>query len=163
CAGKIEFFEQLSDCVTLPVRADIILSDLRGILPFFQRHIPSIVDARRRFLRAGGILIPRKDTVRAAIVEAPKPYGELVDPWEKNPFGQNLGPARELAVDVIKKAYANSDQLLTAHRLWTVLDYATIESPDAVGNLEWTVERAGTGHGIIVWFDADLADGVGLS
>src|SRR5262252_9028942 len=28
CAGKIEFFEQLSDRVVLPVRADIILSDL---------------------------------------------------------------------------------------------------------------------------------------
>ncbi len=163
CTGKIEFFEQLSDRVTLPARADVILSDLRGILPFFQRHIPAIVDARQRFLGAGGILIPRKDTLWAAIVEAPKPYGELVDPWEKNPFGQNLKAATELAVNTIKKAYASPSQLLTAHRLWTTLDYASVESPDAAGNLEWTVEQAGTGHGIIVWFDADLADGVGLS
>ncbi len=163
CAAKIEFFEQLSDRVALPVRADIALSDLRGILPFFQRHIPTIVDARRRFLGAGGILIPRKDTLWAAIVEAPKLYGELVDPWEKNPFGQDLRPARELAVNTIKKAYASPGQLLTAHRLWTTIDYASVESTDAAGNLEWTVERAGTGHGIVVWFDADLAEGAVFS
>src|SRR6184192_294633 len=33
CAGRIEFFEGLSNRVTLPARADVILSDLRGILP----------------------------------------------------------------------------------------------------------------------------------
>jgi len=163
CAGKIEFFEQLSDRVTLPVRADVIFSDLRGILPFFERHIPAIVDARRRFLGPGGILIPRKDTLLAAIVEAPKPYGELADPWEKNPFGHNLNPARDLAVNAIQKMRPSPDQLLTAHRLWTALDYASVDNPDAAGSLEWTVERAGTGHGIIVWFDTDLADGVGFS
>src|SRR5256714_2578071 len=69
CADKIEFFEELSDRVTLPVRANVVLSDLRGVLPLFQRHIPAIVDARRRFLAPGGTLIPQKDMLWAAIVE----------------------------------------------------------------------------------------------
>src|SRR5216684_2505360 len=30
CADKIEFFEEVSSRVTLPERADVILSDLRG-------------------------------------------------------------------------------------------------------------------------------------
>ena len=50
CETKIEFFEEFSDRVTLPTQADVILSDLRGVLPLFDRHIPVIVDARRRFL-----------------------------------------------------------------------------------------------------------------
>jgi protein arginine N-methyltransferase 1 len=53
--------------------------------------------------------------------------------------------------------------LLTKPQLWTVLDYAGIESPDAQGRLDWTIERAGTGHGLLVWFDADLAEGIGFS
>ncbi len=163
CAGKIEFFEDLSNRVTLPVRADVILSDLRSVLPFFQRHIPSIVDARRRLLAPGGTMIPRKDSLWAAIVEAPEPYGEVVDPWDKNPFGQNLNPARQLAVNCIQKIRASRSQLLTGQKLWATLDYASVESPDARGNLEWTVERAGTGHGIIVWFDTDLAEGASFS
>ena len=108
-------------------------------------------------------MIPRKDTLWAAIVEAPKPYGEAVDPWDQNPFGQNLSPARLLAVNGVQKVRVSSSQLLTGHRLWTTLDYAGVENPNVRGSLEWTVERAGTGHGILVWFDADLAEGAGFS
>lgn len=163
CAGRIEFFEQLSHRVTLPARADVLLSDLRGVLPFFQRHIPGIVDARQRFLAPGGTMIPRKDTVWAAIAEAPKPYGEIVDPWKKNPFNQNLEPARTLAVNDGQKVGLSASQLLTGHRPWTTLDYSTIENHDVRGNLEWTVERSGTGHGIVVWFDSELVEGIGFS
>ncbi len=163
CADKIEFLEELSNRVILPVRADVILSDLRGVLPLFQRHVPAIVDARRRFLAPGGTMIPRKDTLWAAIVEAPKPYGEAVDPWDRNPFGQNLSPARQLAVNDVQKVHVSSSQLLTGHRLWTTLDYASVENHDVRGKLEWTVERAGTGHGVVVWFDADLAEGASFS
>ena len=163
CADRIEFFEQLSHQVTLPARADVILSDLRGVLPFFLRHIPAIVDARKRFLAPGGTMIPRKDTVWAAVVEAPKPYEEIVDPWDKNPLSQDLGPARMLAVNDGQRVRVSPEQFLTGHRLWTTLDYSTVENHDVQGNLEWTVERAGTGHGIVAWFDTDLAEGAGFS
>jgi protein arginine N-methyltransferase 1 len=163
CADKIGFFEEFSNRATLPTRADVILSDLRGVLPLFERHIPAIVDARRRFLAPGGTLIPRKDTLWAAIVEAPKPYGECVDPWEHNPLGQDLSPARRLAVNNIQKVRVSSDQLLTAHQCWITLDYGSVETPDARGQLDWRVERAGTGHGILVWFDAVLGEGIGFS
>jgi len=163
CTDKIEFFEDFSRRVTLPSRADVLLSDLRGVLPFFQRHIPAIADARQRFLAPGGIIIPRKDMVWVALVEAPKPYGEIVEPWEKNPLHQNLEPARALSVNDGQKVRVSPSQLLTCHKLWTTLDYATVEKHDVRGNLEWTVERAGTGHGIVMWFDADLAEGIGFS
>ena len=39
----------------------------------------------------------------------------------------------------------------------------TIDDPDVRGELHWTVERAGIGDGIVVWFDADLAAGVSFS
>src|SRR5229473_1512043 len=107
CADKIEFLEELSNRVILPVRADVILSDLRGVLPLFQRHVPAIVDARRRFLAPGGTLIPRKDTLWAAIVEAPKLYNDLVNPWEHNAFSQDLSAARRLVLNNIKKVHKN--------------------------------------------------------
>ena len=45
CADKIEFFEELSDRVMLPGRADVILSDLRAVLP-------SLSSSRRTWLGA---------------------------------------------------------------------------------------------------------------
>jgi protein arginine N-methyltransferase 1 len=158
CETKIEFLEEFSGRVTLPTQADVILSDLRGVLPLFERHIPVIVDARRRFLAPDGTLIPRKDTLWAAIIDAPKPYGELVDAWDLNAFGQDLSPARQLIVNHVQKVRVGADRLLTEGRLWATLDYVRVESPDVRGKLDWKVERAGTGHGLLVWFDADLAE-----
>ncbi|HEV2197114.1 MAG TPA: 50S ribosomal protein L11 methyltransferase [Candidatus Acidoferrum sp.] len=163
CADRIMFFEQLSHRVALPTRADVMLSDLRGVLPLFQRHIPAIVDARQRFLGPGGTMIPRKDTVWAAIAEAPKPYGEIADPWDKNTLRQDLAPCRALAINNGQKVRVSPEQLLTRHKLWATLDYATIETRDVQGSLGWTVERRGTGYGIVMWFDADLAEGIGFS
>ena len=96
----------------------------------------------------------RKDTHWAEIVEAPKLYGEVVGLWDQNPFGQNLSPARQLAVNNVQKVRVSPAQLLTGHKAWATLDYSSIQNPDFQGNLEWTVERAGTGQGIVVWFDA---------
>src|SRR5688572_9108388 len=81
---RIEFFQNLSSEITLPEQADVIISDLRGVLPWYQHHIPSIVDARSRFLAPGGILIPRRDVLWAAIVDTPDRYQELVAPWQSN-------------------------------------------------------------------------------
>jgi len=71
CADRIVFLQEVSTRATLPERADIIVSDLRGWLPLFGLHLPSIVDARERFLAPAGTLIPLQDTLWAAVVEAP--------------------------------------------------------------------------------------------
>ena len=163
CAGSIEFIEDLSTRATLPAQAGVIVSDLRGVLPFFQHHLPSIADARRRFLAPGGTLIPKRDAVWVAVAEAPKEYGRIVDCWENNVLGQNLSPARRLAVNDMRKVRFTPQQLLTPPLLWATLDYATVENPDARGALNFSVQRPGTGHGIVAWFETCLADGIGFS
>jgi len=162
-ADKIEFFEDVSTNVTIPVRADVIVSDLRGVLPLYSNHIPSIVDARRRFLAPGGTLIGREDRVWAAVVDAPERYSKIVSPWTRDLPGQDLTPARQRVVNEIHMMQAAPEQLLTSPYLWVALDYTRIENPDVQGELTWTMKREGTGHGIVIWFDADLAEGVGFS
>jgi protein arginine N-methyltransferase 1 len=163
CADKIEFIEDVSTRVTLPVLTDVIVSDLRGILPLFSQHIPSIVDARRRLLAPGGTLIPRKDLLWVSVVEAPERYARIVDDWEHNVLGQDLSPARQRAVNDCRKARLTPQQLLTKPQLWARLKYATVESPDVQGQLHCTVERGGTGHGFLIWFETELSDGIGFS
>src|SRR6185295_17966435 len=71
---QIEFFQNLSTEITLPEPADIIVSDLRGVLPWYQRNIPSVIDARKRLLARGGVLIPARDALWVSVVEAPQHY-----------------------------------------------------------------------------------------
>ena len=163
CADKIEFIEELSTKVALPVRADVMVSDIRGVLPLFEHHIGVIADARRRFLAPDGILIPRKDTIWASVVEAPECYSKILGPWDCNVLGQNLNPVRRMILNDFQKTYLSPQQLLTRPQRWTTLDYTSVENPDVQSELNWNVERDGIGHGMLAWFDAELADGVGFS
>jgi protein arginine N-methyltransferase 1 len=163
CADRIEFIEDFSTNVTLPEQADVIVSDLRGVLPLFPNHLNSIADARRRFLAPGGLLIPKRDDIWASIVESPEQFAEMVDAWDKNILGLNLAPARRLAVNDFKKATFRSEQLLAEARLWASLDYATSEPGGRRSKMNFSIQRPGTGHGIVCWFDACLIDGIGFS
>ena len=64
-ADRLVFLHGDSRKIQLPEKVNVIFSDLRGSLPFFDHAIPSIEDARQRFLVSGGIMIPRRDILRA--------------------------------------------------------------------------------------------------
>src|SRR5258708_252119 len=73
---QIEFVQAMARDVTLSERADVVFSDLRGVLPLFGSHLHSIIDARQRILGPGGVLIPATDTLYAAVVEAPEQHAQ---------------------------------------------------------------------------------------
>lgn len=160
---RIEFIQDLSSRITLRERVDVIVSDLRGILPLFRHHIPSIIDARKRFLAPDGLLIPEQDTIWAAVAEAPDLYERYATLWSDNAYGLDLGAARRLVVNTWQKGRVDSDQLLTRPQQWAVLDYNSIESANISAEMTFTVMRAGRAHGLSMWFDGLLAKGVSFS
>jgi len=162
-ASRIEFFQTVSTDVTLPEPATIIISDLRGVLPWFQQHIPSIIDARRRLLAPGGMLIPRRDTLWTALVETPEEYEKLVGPWRTRLFDVDLSAALSKITNSWRKTRLKAGDLLTEPLCWTTLDYREVVSADVCAGLSWRTERVGTAHGVAIWFDADLADGIGFT
>lgn len=162
-ADRIEFIQDISTRITLPEAAHVIVSDLRGVLPLFQQHIPAIADARHRHLAPGGVLIPRQDTLWAALVEDPKLYRPYEEPCLHNDYALDMRAGQSLVVNTWRKTTLKPEQLLVPPQCWATLDYATIEGPDVAGELAWTVERACTAHGLLLWFDAELAAGVGFS
>jgi len=161
CADRIEFFESLSTEITLPEPANIITSDLRGVLPWFEQHIPSIIDARERLLARDGVLIPKRDVLWAAVVEAPEQYEDLVGPWRK--FDLDLSAGTRLITNNWRKIYLKPEQLLVDPVCWTTIDYYEIEKADVSAEISWRAARNGTAHGVAVWFDSDLADGISFS
>src|SRR5262249_12191195 len=96
-AGRVEFIQKLSTEVTLPEQADVIISDLRGLLPFLGNHISSVADARARWLKPGGTLISRRDDIHVAIVEAEETYDEYLGHWEKYDF--DMSAARRIVTN----------------------------------------------------------------
>ena len=162
-SDRIRFMRAMSTEVALPERVDCIVSDLRGCLPLFSTHIPSVVDARTRLLKPGGRLIAARDTMWAGIVEIPRFHRKLTEPWLKKAWKGAYAPALDVILNQTHKDRFKRAALMSKPECWATLDYATIESPDVSASLEFSVERAGTGHGIGMWFDAELAEGVGFS
>jgi len=159
---RIEFFEKLSTEITLPEPATIIISDLRGVLPFFEQSVSSVIDARKRLLTPGGVLIPHRDVLWASIVEAPEQYDEIVGPWRSR-FDLDLSPGIRLVTNTWRKSRIRSEQLLTDPVCWTTLDYYEVNSPDVRAEISWQSTRKGTAHGVAVWFDSELIEDIRFS
>jgi len=163
----VRCIQKVSQAVSLPERADLIVSDLRGTLPLHADHIETIIDARERFLAPGGTLIPQADRLWSAVVESEALYKKSVGPWRSLPGGFRMEAAHRMAcnnwVRVERSERVRKDQLLTPATPWADLDYMTIKSPNAGGETMSTVDRSGLAHGLVVGFDATLAEGIGFS
>ena len=159
----IQFIHADAKRIQLTERADVIISDLRGALPPFEAHFPTIIDARQRFLSETGVLVPKRDVLCAALVEAERHYSYNVGIWSQISDDINLEPARSLETTIPHKTVLNEGQLLSDAREWAILDYMTMDRPFVQGGLQLQATRAGTCHGIAVWFDTVLCEGVGFS
>ncbi|NUM73584.1 50S ribosomal protein L11 methyltransferase [candidate division KSB1 bacterium] len=162
-ADRITFIQELSTRVSLPERADVIISDLRGVLPLLEQHIPSLLDARERLLAPGGVLIPQRDTLWAALLSAPAHYERHFRPWQDDLFGLNTQACSRLLANAWRRVDITAEELLVEPQCWATLDYRTVREPNLTGELNWKIASPGTAHGLGLWFDATLADGVQFS
>jgi len=162
-ADRIAFIQDFSTRIELPERVDVIVSDLRTVLPWFQQHIATIIDARVRFLAPGGALIPDHDTVWAAVVEMPEFYAQHVGHQPEETLGFDMSAARRRGANASTKARAEPAQLLTEPRQWAKLDYRTVKDSNVDAQISWTVARSGIAHGFVAWFDTMLTENVGFS
>jgi protein arginine N-methyltransferase 1 len=162
CADRIEFIQALSTRIELPERADVIVADLRGILPWHDGMVAAMADARQRLLAPGGRIIPERDVTWVVPVSAADEHARQVTP----PAG-----ARGWDWSALRRRTANSwcacrlppEAMLAEPQQWQVVEYQTLQEPDATGALDFEVRHAGLGHGLLAWFDTTLTGGVGFS
>ena len=163
CADRIDLLQALSTEVELPEKADVIVSDLHGVMPLFAQSIPAIVDARKRWMARQGKLIPQRETLWVAVVSANQPHARLVDPWGHNRHELDLSSTLPLVTNTWSKLRVETNQLLTAPHCWAALDYRTIESANVNAAVTLPVHRPGVAHGLLIWFDSQLTDGIEFS
>src|SRR5580765_2934227 len=92
-ADRVVVLQQRSTEVTLPERADVIVSDLRGVLPPYGTHFADLADARARLLAPAGRLLPTRDTLWLAVLAAPEVFERRRSIWQSAPEGLDLRSA----------------------------------------------------------------------
>jgi precorrin-6B methylase 2 len=160
CADRVVILQRRSTELTLPERADVIVSDLRGVLPAYATHFADIVDARGRLLAPGGRLVPETDTLWLAVVSAPEEVERRRGPWQEAPHGLALGSMLPFLASAPFKYRARPAELVGPPVAWARVHYPTLTELGLRGSGACTVARAGTAHGLLVWFDAVLTEGV---
>lgn len=164
CADRIEILPRPSADVELPERADVIVSDLRGVVPLYGSHLDVLADAHARLLAPGGVLLPDRDVLEAALVEAPSLYGTLVGGWDGH--GLDLDEARRVAANTFhddRPRPIRAEQLLTPGAPWAELRYGEPAPVLTRGAIHSTAQRDGTAHGVAIWFTTTLYGDVGFS
>lgn len=160
---QIQFFQSDSRKVELPERVNVIVSDIRGLLPLFGDALASLQDARKRFLVPDGVMIPRRDVLKAAIIEAEKPYSRLTAPWKTCLTEVELSIPLQLVLNTGHSVTVKVEQLMSEPEEVCTLEYMGDLGPNVSGELSFQANRNGTAHGICVWFEAELYEDIGFS
>ena len=93
-ADRIQWVQGLSTEIDLPERADVVIGDLHGTMPFYKHNVESLKDARTRHLKPGGVLLPCRDRLYVAPASAEMEYDSLRRPWQENDYGVDCSAAR---------------------------------------------------------------------
>jgi protein arginine N-methyltransferase 1 len=159
---RILFLRGDSRQIHLPERVNIVVSDVRGVLPLHSNAIDTIENARDRFLEKGGCLLPLKDTLFAAIVELPEHYGQLTRAWSAVPQ-LDLSSGLPLVLNTVYRHHIKPQQVLSSACSWHVLDYTKGAKIPAQARLELPIARTAIAHGIGIWFQTQLTGDIGYS
>ena len=161
-SDQIIFMRGDSRQIHLPERVNVIVADLRGVVPLSSHAVDTMDDARARFLAPGGHLIPSRDTLHAAVVELPIQYETMVRAWRSVPQ-LDLTSGLPLVLNTIYRHQIRPDQLLSESRPWHQLNYESSQNTPAHRLLHLPITRDAMGHGIAVWFSTQLTEGIGFS
>ena len=93
---RIIAIHELASRATLPEQVDVIVTDAAGRFGFDGGIIETLSDARRRFLKPNGRIIPRTLTLSIAPVDAREP-SEHVRFWSEPLRGLSFAPADIIA------------------------------------------------------------------
>ena len=161
-SDKVQFVRGISHRVELPEPVDVVICDHVGFFGFDYGIVQTLQDARRRFLKPGGRVLPRCIHLKLAAVESDKSYAKA-DKWADATVPSEFHWVRRHAVNTKHAVELGTDDLLSRPESLGVIDLAS-DSPDF---LSWTaelrVERDGVLHGLAGWFECELAPDVWMT
>jgi protein arginine N-methyltransferase 1 len=151
--------------VASPERVDAIVCETLGNYPFEENIVETLNDARERFLKPGGVIIPHAVEQFVCPVTAERFYRDLAA-WDDVGYGLDFAPAKTMTLNNIYVRTFEAADLLedaAAARSWDKLAFDRRNKTTRTGEASWPVTRPTTVHGLALWWSAGLVEGVSLS
>ncbi len=160
--NRIKFIPRNSLRSSLTEKVDVIVSELFGHLGLEENIISYTADARDKFLKKNGTLIPGRLEIQMAPLSHPQLYQEI-NFWKKPISGFDFSSARDWAVNNRYFCKIQNSNLLSPPRLLFEIDLYRQTESLLKKTLMFKMKRSAPLHGFAAWFRTALAPGIVLS
>jgi len=159
---RITFLRGHSEEVELPERADLVIADQMGSLGLWAGLLECFADARRRFLKPEGSLLPSRLRIDFAAVDD-SALPRHVDAIRSNVGALDLAHFQQLLVNDLRDVMPGSERPLTRPATFTTLELG-VDEPERINrSFDLEVTEAGVANGLAGWFSAELAPAIQLT
>src|SRR5262249_48655933 len=122
---------------------------------FDEQILSSFIDARRRFLKPGASMLPRRIKVRMAPVHAPDEHSARVAFFEEGPYGVDHSALRRFSARHVHIATFEPSHFRAKPHVVLDVDLAATDEQPA-GSAVFAIDAGSDIHGLAAWFYADL-------
>jgi protein arginine N-methyltransferase 1 len=161
---RCHFIRGNSRAIENPVPVDVVVSETLGNYAYEENIVENLADARR-FLKPGGIVIPRHIAQYVAPVVTRRYFDELCV-WDGVGEGLDFALAKEMSLNnMYVRSFTARDLLDNAAsaRQWDAVDLRRKNSSVRRGEARWTLAGDTAVYGFALWWECRLLDDIALS
>ncbi|KAM9709981.1 protein arginine N-methyltransferase 2 isoform 2-T2 [Menidia menidia] len=159
CDEVVTVLRGRAEELELPEQVDVLVSEWMGNCLLFEFMVESVLVARDRWLRDGGVMWPSNAALTLVPCQADSYYAEKMAFWER-PYGLDFTPLQALAQQEFftKPKFSHlvePEDCLSAPCDVICLDMYTLQVGDLEemkGEFHFCVEKSGVFHGFTAWF-----------
>lgn len=146
--------------IDLPEKVDLIISVCTGNFLLAEDLLPSLLNARDRFLKPGGKLLPDRAVMQVAPVRSADFYKRNIACWSNKISGIEFTPARTYSANEIypTRGGDSNHTLLSSPASVFELDLAEAKNTSCRGECTFEIRKDDVCHGLLGWFRARLGD-----
>ena len=159
---RVTFIKGMSTRVDLPEKVDVVIADQVGYFGFGAGILNFFSDAKKRFLKPDGKLIPSRIDLCIAPVQCQEVYDQI-EFWQHSPAGFNFGKAHEFAVNNYYKTTFVADNIIGPPVTGISLDLYTATAASFKFETTLVIQRDGIMHGLGGWFLAQLSPSASMT
>lgn len=144
---------------------DVVVSETLGNYALEENIIDTVADARKRFLKPGGSILPRRITQFVAPVVSSRWHHEL-SAWDRIGHELDFAIAKTMGFNNVYVRTFQSQDLLdggATAAVWDTVDLTSDSRSSRKGEATWVVRLQRSIYGFAVWWSAELTDKIALS
>ena len=147
---------------SLPEPVDLIICDHVGFFGFDYGIIAMLDDARKRLLRPGGQIMPRRLRLFVAGVRSTTAR-KKIDPWAADPVPQDLRWLHEYAVNSKQACNFTPDDICTDAQMLGEIDLTGPNADNFAFSATLQMATDGRFDGLACWFECELAEDIWMT